>query len=93
MIFLNMAGRSFSKRIREHQSSFNKKKTDSHYANHLLETGHNFNNDFRILHSENKGKKLNLLESLEINKLKNSDHLLNCQLDLNNSPLLNLFCN
>ena len=45
-----------------------------------------------FLHTENKGFKLNVLESMEINKLKNTDLLLNDQLDLNRFPLLNLFC-
>ena len=34
---------------------------------------------------------LNLLEILEINKNKNNGLLINEQIDLNNSPLLNLF--
>lgn len=89
--YIGQSGRSFSKRIKEHQASFIKRKTDSHYANHLLESGHNFNSNFKILHTEDKGPRLSLLESMEVNKLKNTDRLLNVQLDLNASPLLNLF--
>ena len=88
--YIGQSGRSYSKRIKEHQASFVNGKTDSHYANHIRESGHNFNNNYKILHSENKSNKLNLLESLEVNKLKNTDHLLNGQVDLNKSPLLNL---
>ena len=47
--------------------------------------------DFQILHIQNTGQKLNLLEALANNKLKKSQFLLNGQLDLNNSPLLDLF--
>lgn len=50
-----------------------------------------FNEEFKILHTEKKGLKLNLLESLEINKLKTSEFLLNDQIETNSSPLLNLF--
>ena len=89
--YIGQTGRNFGKRLKEHQSSFIKGKTDSNYANHLLEYNHNFNHNFEILHTEKKGFKLNLLESLEINKLKSSKNLLNEQLDLNNSPLLNMF--
>ena len=89
--YIGQTGRIFSKRIKEHYSSFINKKSDSHYANHLLEENHDFNNQIKILHIENKGNRLNLLESLEINKLKHNNNLLNSQIDLNNSPLLNLF--
>lgn len=89
--YIGQTGRSFDKRIHEHFASFNNNNKDSNYANHLIENNHTFNNNFDILHSETKGLKLNLLESLEINKLKHTDILLNDQIDLNNSPLLNLF--
>ena len=52
---------------------------------------HIFDDNFEILHVSNKGLKLNALESLEINKRKFDNILLNDQLDLNTSPLLNLF--
>lgn len=89
-VYIGQTGRPFKKRINEHKRSFLNNKHDSNYANHLLEEQHTLNNTFTILHVENKGRKLNLLESLEINKLKNSNLLLNDQLDLNRSPLLNL---
>lgn len=90
-VYIGQTGRNFEKRVNEHHASFIKNKTDSNYSNHLLETNHTFNFNYDILHIEDKGKKLNLLESLEINKLKNNNILLNDQLDLNGSPLLNLF--
>lgn len=91
-IYIGQTGRNFDKRINEHHSSFLKKKKDSNYSNHLIDEQHAFNFDYDILHCENKSLKLNLLESMEINKHKNSNTLLNDQLDLNSSPLLNLFC-
>lgn len=89
-IYIGQTGRSFDKRIKEHRNSYLKKHTDSHYALHLNNQQHTFDNNFEILHQENKSLKLNLLESMEINKYKKRDLLLNDQLDLNSSPLLNL---
>ena len=50
------------------------------------------NFDFKLLHVQNKGLRLNALESLEINRYKNKNKLSNDQIELNNSPLLNLYC-
>ena len=77
-------------RLTEHKRSFLNNKNNSTYSNHLIENQHTFDENFKVLHVENKGKKLNFLESLEINRLKNTDILLNDQLELNHSPLLNL---
>lgn len=65
-------------------------KLDSKYTQHHIEEGLNFYNNFKILRSQNKGLKLNRLESLEKIKLKSSDLVLNVQLDPNPSCLLNL---
>ena len=89
-IYIGQTGRSFGKRIKEHETSYNKKHSNSHYATHLNNEQHIFNNNFEILHLENKSLKLNFLESMEINKHKKSNILLNDQVDLNDSPLLNL---
>ena len=89
-IYIGQTGRSFKKRINEHKYSFNKFKLNSNYAKHLLEENHAFDENFKILNLENKNKKLNFLESMQINKFKNQDILLNDHLDLNDSPLLNL---
>ena len=89
-VYVGQTGRAFKTRIHEHRKCFLNKNYTSNYASHLLRNDHVFNNNYKILHYHNKSRKLNLLESLEINKLKNSDLLLNDQLDLNNSPLLNL---
>ena len=91
--YIGRTYRNFKIRISEHERCFRNKKLESNYGRHLVETGHNFNSDFEILHVENKGLKLNMLESLEINKQRNTNNLLNDQLDLNNSPLLNIFNN
>lgn len=90
-IYIGQTGRSCSTRIKEHKSSFLNKKSNSNYANHLLEENHVFDDNYKILHIENKGQKMNFLECLEINRLKYTGNLLNDQTDLNNSPLLNIF--
>jgi len=90
-IYIGRTGRTFRTRISEHKNSFLKNKTDSTYAEHLIKENHSFNDSFDILHVEQKSLKLNLLETLEINKQKNSVNLLNDQTDVNNSPLLNIF--
>lgn len=51
---------------------------------------HNFNVNFEVLYIKNKELGHNYLESLEISILKYSG-ILNDQLDVNSSPLLNLF--
>ena len=78
--YIGQTGRSFEKRIKEHKFGYIKNKTNSHYALHLANDSHNFNDNFKILHTENQSLRLNLLEILEINKNKN-----------NGLSLLNLF--
>ncbi|KAI4468052.1 thap domain-containing protein 9 [Holotrichia oblita] len=89
--YIGQTGRAFKTRIADHYSAYINRKNDSTYANHLIDNNHSFNIDFDILHVENKSLKLDLLETLEINKYKNSDNLLNDKVDLNSSPLLNIF--
>ena len=81
----------FSQKTKRTLFFFINNKLDSNYGIHLQESQHNFNQNFQFLHIQNKGQKLNFLEALEINELKNSQTLLNDQLDLNNFSLLNIF--
>jgi len=55
-----------------------------------LEHNHTFDpSKFKVLHTEDKGKRLNNLEILEINKSTNDHHyLLNAQTNFITSPLL-----
>lgn len=91
-LYLGQTGRSFAIRVNDHKLSYNRKDGKSNYANHLIDKEHVFNEEFEVLHVASKGPKLNLLESLEINKFKSKNILLNDQIDLNSSPLLNLYC-
>ena len=75
----------------ERRFIYNDGKSKWNYSKHILNENHIFNDDFNILHIATKGAKLNALESLQIDKLKNKNKLLNDKLELNNnSPLLNL---
>ena len=70
LVYIGRTGRKFEDRIKEHRSSHVNKKSNSTYANHLIQENHNFNDDFKILRMEYKGEKLNAPECLEINRYK-----------------------
>lgn len=53
-------------------------------ANHLKLENHNFDVNFDILHTQRRRLKLNLQGALETIQFKNSNNLVNDQLDLNN---------
>lgn len=63
----------------------------SNFGRHLHETGHTFTNweNVKLIHQQDKGTKLTLLEAYEIDKhRKNKDIiLLNDQLNLNYYPI------
>ena len=62
----------------------------SHFANHFFDNpDHIHTDEFNMLLSADKGLKLNTLESLDINKCKFEDVLLNEQIHLDILPLLN----
>ena len=48
----------------------------SNYANHLIKVNHRFNNNYKMLHQEQKGAKFYTLEALKINKLRNDNVLI-----------------
>lgn len=90
-VYIGQTGRSFETRRSEHLRSFRLKKTDSSFANHLLETGHQPNKDMEVLHIISKGQKLNCWEALEIHKTKkSSDIILNDQTETFFSSLFNI---
>lgn len=64
-------------------------KTDSTFANHLIEHNHTFPEEIKILHLANKLLKLDLLESLELRKAGNNSNfqVLNDQTQLKYSTL------
>lgn len=93
-VYIGQTGRSFKSRNTDHKIAYLKNLPEkSHFASHILQSNHDYDNNFDILHTCNKSLKLDLLEAMEINRIKKNspDLLLNCKLDLNSSPLLNLF--
>ena len=73
---------------------FKNKKSDSQFANHLIEKGYTVDpaKGSEQLHLVSKGFKTNILEQLEILKHSNLDTtLINEQISLHKSPLLNIF--
>ncbi|CAK1596620.1 unnamed protein product [Parnassius mnemosyne] len=94
-VYVGQTGRNFETRYKEHLAAYRNCNPDkSHFAKHLLDTGHNLANDhsFKVLHTCNKGLRLCVLEQLEILKSNNNTvALLNEQTNVTNSPLLNIF--
>lgn len=89
--YIGQTGRAFDTRIGEHKTAYIKGKTNSTFANHLIEAGHSSNFIPKILHIENKGFKLTLLEALEIqNQIKLKKEVLNEIQEVYKSPLVGL---
>ena len=89
-IYIGKTERNFTIRFKEHMTAYNKGKTYSNVAAHMLNFGHSFNIDnVKILHVQPRGSKLDLLEAFEIQKaVSENKKLMNEQLDLSSSPLL-----
>lgn len=71
--YVGQTGRTFKIRFNEHMHDIKYNKYNSKYAQHILDTGHQYgtiNQTMDILHIANKGQKLNTLEKFEIYKLK-----------------------
>lgn len=60
-------------RIMEHEKSVVKSTFHNAYADHLGDSGYQFDYNFEILHSENKSSLLTLLKCLEINKFNSRE--------------------
>lgn len=89
-LYIGQTGRAIEIRLTEHERSWRLQKSDSTFADHVLKEGHSYQVHTEVLHVANKGRKLSLLEALEINKhlAKNPQLVLNDQLQLSTSPLL-----
>lgn len=92
-VYIGQTGRNFETRYQEHFRSFRLKHSNSTFANHIIDCNHRFPkmDQLKILHTCEKGQKLNLLEALEIDKHRRDSevNLLNEQTDLS-LPLLTL---
>lgn len=93
--YVGQTGRSFHKRYKEHRRLTTT--NPSAISNHMWEENHKFSkieDDFKILHFMNKGTKLNILETIEIqNNAKNNDNNLNDLTVINNNILFTLLDN
>ncbi|XP_045779584.1 uncharacterized protein LOC123877124 [Maniola jurtina] len=94
--YVGQTGRKFETRYKEHLAAVrNNQPQKSHFAKHLLDSGHKLSSDhsYKILHTCDKGLRLSMFEQLEIIKHNNNNQfkLLNEQVNVSNSPLLRFF--
>jgi hypothetical protein len=81
------SGRSLKTRLKEHLDF----KRPSHVADHMSHYGHQTNIDnMEILHLSHKDKRLDLLEAFEIKLNSLKVPLINQQINILNSPLLDI---
>lgn len=95
-VYIGQTGRSFTARYKEHVAAARHNHPErSHFAKHLLDSGHTLtdNHNLEIIHNCNKGLRLNVLEKLEITRYENNGTvtLLNEQVGSSVSPLLTIF--
>ena len=84
------AGGVFKHRIKEHINAITKKTPNTGFTDHCLKLNHEFNGEFKILHTCQKGLKMNCLENIEIRKAVHSKkNIVNEQTDVSSSPLIN----
>ena len=89
--YIGQTSRSFSKRFKEHLP---RKSTKSAYANHLINSMHNYsdiNKNLEILHFCKKGNFMNTIEEFEIyrSSKENSQFLLNDKLAFESNIIYN----
>lgn len=74
--YIGQTGRNLKTRYKEHIRSFRLNTRRSNYANHLYDHQHeltDIKDCMTLLHPQQKGRKLNILENLEIYKLRKFD--------------------
>ena len=89
--YIGKTVRNFNIRFKEHLNSWRLNKPDSsNVAKHMLTHNHKCTIDnFEVIHKENKGLRLDILEAMEIQRaITNKEKLMNEQIDLYKSPLL-----
>jgi hypothetical protein len=86
--YIGQTGRSISTRIQEHARAFRGQSGYSEMADHCIEYDHSMDvQGVKLLHSEYKGRKLNALETLEIQRYYRTGNIANVQIPPA-SPLL-----
>jgi hypothetical protein len=87
-VYIGQTGRKIVTRAEEHLKAVKNFSINSEMADHVRETGHNFNiNSFNLVKVCDKGYKLTILENLHINNNVNNN-LINVQIPPISSPLL-----
>lgn len=91
--YIGQTGRNFKTRIDEHRRAIGKNDCTSLFAQHLFDETHSCDFDnFKVLHSCNKGRILDRLETIEIKRaVRNNEILTNDIVFQTISPLLD-FC-
>jgi hypothetical protein len=89
-IYIGQSGRAIKKRILEHKRAILNNIFNSGFSEHCIKQNHFLDtHNIKLLHPTNKGKRLDLLEILEIKKAqKQNKYICNDQIDFNISPLL-----
>ncbi|XP_045477945.1 uncharacterized protein LOC123683088 [Harmonia axyridis] len=88
--YIGQTGRSLGIRIEEHKRSILQNKSTTGFSNHCITSNHFIDfNKTKILHRGDKGKRLDLLEFLEISSAQKQNlPIVNDQLDFRLSPVL-----
>ena len=93
-IYIGRTKRSFKQCLKEHERSYNNKEDQkSQFSNHLKESQHTYDfSDLQVVHTCERERLINNLESLEIYKAKfdKSKNLVNLQTDFKNNALFSL---
>jgi hypothetical protein len=80
-------------RFKEHIQDTRNNKSNSKFAQHILDTGHTYNmidQTIKVLHIEKKGHKLNTLERFEIYNLTKKSVQLNNTHTLTHNPIFDI---
>jgi hypothetical protein len=91
--YVGQTGRAFRTRFKEHIHDIKNNRSHSKYAQHILDTGHEYGpieQIMDILHIKNKGHILNTLEQFEIYKIIKNSLQLNDTHTFTKNPIFDL---
>jgi hypothetical protein len=91
--YIGQTGRAFRTRFKEHIHDIKNNRCHSKYAQHILNTGHEYDpieQIMDILHIKNKGYILNTLEQFEIYKITKNKLQLNDTHTFTKNPIFDL---
>ena len=88
--YIGQTGRTINTRTNEHFANARLKKSGhSSLSDHLIEQNHEYKKcQIEVIHTCKKGKKMNLLEQMEIERAKTSGNILNTQIESTVTPLI-----